>query len=88
MMNKEKDLLDYLKNCGKAKTLNIKIQEIREDIVDTEFALSRVEGIKSVEEAVLRELHNLRIKKLGLELDLNTVDREIIKFELAQELAD
>lgn len=86
-MNKALSLARYVNNCDETSLLAQQIQELDHDILITEHAIEMA-LTKSVEEALLKELHNLRVEHLGLELRLNKIEHDILEFELEEELRD
>lgn len=87
-MDKALTLAKYINNCDKASLLAQQIQELDVGIEKTEKALEIVEGLAKIEATLLKDLHNLRVARLGLELRLNKLEHDILEFELGEELRD
>lgn len=73
----------FVSDCASSNLLEQQIQELERDLVDLEKGVS-----DDSPKELLTKIHEKRHSKLKLELELNTVERRIIKFQLEEDEAE
>lgn len=83
--NGKAEFYKYCKNCKKAHLLQQQIQNLEYEIEELGDVLDTLSDDSNCD-YLIHTLHKKRVQKLGLELEFNHVDRQIIQFQLEEEL--
>jgi len=83
-----KNFEGYVNNIAKVGKIKKQLAELGKEIDHLELAFDFADGNVKIEKAIGQELHELRIKKLGLMFTVNDLERKLLQFELDSELAE